>query len=97
MSGLEALVAIGLADNIAQFTQFAHQLLSRARRLYKSTTGVTAENEELQLITQNLRKLAETEDLRILADNTQQYERLLHVKIYCELYGGDVRTNIHRS
>ncbi|KFY14488.1 hypothetical protein V492_02588 [Pseudogymnoascus sp. VKM F-4246] len=76
MTGLEALVAVGLADNIVQFTHFAQQLLSGARKLYRSTSGATAENTELELITKNIRKLAETEDLRKLAESTQQCDGL---------------------
>ncbi|KFY89381.1 hypothetical protein V498_06457 [Pseudogymnoascus sp. VKM F-4517 (FW-2822)] len=76
MTGLEALVAVGLAGNIVQFTHFAQQLLSGARKLYRSTSGATAENTELELITKNIRKLAETEDLRKLAESTQQCDGL---------------------
>lgn len=72
MTGLEALVAVGLAGNIVQFTHFAQQFLSGTRKLYSSTSGATAENLELELIAQTLRQLAESEVLREHAVDAQQ-------------------------
>jgi hypothetical protein len=71
MTGMEALAAVGLASNVVQFADFATRLVVAARNLYKSVEGTTAENKELEMLAQNLRDLAKTENLLQLAENTQ--------------------------
>jgi hypothetical protein len=68
---MEALLAVGLASNVVQFADFASRLVASARNLYLSANGKSAPNEELELLTRNLRALAETENLKQLAKNTQ--------------------------
>jgi hypothetical protein len=55
---MDPLTAVGLAGNIITFVDFSIEVLSRARQLYDSASGATAENEELESLTKNLKALA---------------------------------------
>jgi hypothetical protein len=57
---MEALAAIGLVANIAQFVDCGCKVLSNAWELHDSTSGFLAEHDELSLITTDLRELFET-------------------------------------
>ncbi|KAI1337287.1 hypothetical protein F5Y15DRAFT_158196 [Xylariaceae sp. FL0016] len=50
--------AIGLASNILQFAGSVSNVIVKYRRLYKSTTGATAENADLEADTETLRAVA---------------------------------------
>jgi hypothetical protein len=58
---MDPLTAVGLAGNIITFVDFSIEVLSRARQLHDSATssGATAENEELESLTKNLKALAD--------------------------------------
>jgi hypothetical protein len=49
--------ALGLAGNIVQFVDFASKLFSKSKELYKSSSGATNENQELEDATDTLRRL----------------------------------------
>lgn len=55
---MEALVAIGLAGNVAQFVQFAGKLISEAESIRK--TGSPASLPELKNLTESLTKQSES-------------------------------------
>jgi hypothetical protein len=55
---MEALVAIGLAGNVAQFVQFAGKLISEAESIRK--TGSPASLPELQRLTESLTKQSDS-------------------------------------
>jgi hypothetical protein len=54
---MDPLTALSLAGNVVQFVDFGCQLLSHSRELYKSTWGSLAADEELHLVTADLRAL----------------------------------------
>lgn len=56
---MDPLTAVGLAGNILNFVDFSAKVLSRAKHLYESASGATAENDELESLTTNLKSLAE--------------------------------------
>ena len=56
---MESLAALGLASNAIQFVDFTSKLISTAHSLYISTTGTTAENAELEVVTKHIRALAD--------------------------------------
>jgi hypothetical protein len=56
---MDPLTAAGLAGNIITFVDFSTKVLSRARQLYESASGATAENDELESLTKNLKGLAD--------------------------------------
>lgn len=49
-SRMEALAAVGLAGNISQFVQYAAQLVSTGKETYKSASGSSERNCELEKI-----------------------------------------------
>ena len=55
---LEALAAVGLAANILQFVEFSYNLTTSAREIYNSSSGLTAENQALELIANDLLHLS---------------------------------------
>ena len=57
---LDPFTSIGLAANIIQFITFASKLLSEGHEIYKSATGVTAENEELELVVRDLSEISQS-------------------------------------
>lgn len=59
---MDPLTAVGLARNIIYFVDFSAKILSRAKELRESATGATAENEEVE---------SPTKDLKIIVDRTQ--------------------------
>jgi hypothetical protein len=50
---------VGLAGNIITFIDFSIEVLSRARQLYESASGATAENDELESLTKNPKTLSD--------------------------------------
>ncbi|KAF2138031.1 uncharacterized protein K452DRAFT_353274 [Aplosporella prunicola CBS 121167] len=56
---MEALAAIGLAGNIAQFLDFGFRILSQSRELYRSGSGSLQENIDLENVTTDLERLVE--------------------------------------
>ena len=56
---LDPITAIGLAGNIVQFVDFSWSLLCESKKLYDSGTGVSAENEDLEIISSDLLRLSD--------------------------------------
>ncbi|GFN19674.1 uncharacterized protein AtWU_09479 [Aspergillus tubingensis] len=56
---MDPLTAVGLASNIISFVDFTTQVISRCEELYRSASGATAENLELEDLATNIRRLAE--------------------------------------
>jgi hypothetical protein len=54
---MEPLSALSLAGNVVQFIDFGITLLSGALRLYKSPSGALPVNDEIELITDDLKAL----------------------------------------
>ncbi|KAE9364418.1 hypothetical protein N431DRAFT_421379 [Stipitochalara longipes BDJ] len=54
---MDALTALSLAGNIIQFVDFGTKLLSRAGELYKSSQGSLRVNDEIELVTADLKSL----------------------------------------
>jgi hypothetical protein len=54
---MDPLTALSLAGNLVQFVDFGSRLLSEGRELYKSTSGALKANDELELVTLDLRTL----------------------------------------
>jgi len=55
---LDALSALGVAGNVVQFVQFSGSLISRAVELYRSSTGLLAQHEELLASAHSLKQNA---------------------------------------
>jgi hypothetical protein len=56
---MDPLTAAGIAGNIIDFADFSTKTLSKAKQLYESASGATAENDELESLTSNLKSLVE--------------------------------------
>ncbi|RAH54201.1 hypothetical protein BO85DRAFT_428055 [Aspergillus piperis CBS 112811] len=56
---MDPLTAVGLASNIISFVDFTTQVISRCEELYRSASGATTENLELEELATNIRRLAE--------------------------------------
>ena len=54
---MDPIAAIGLAGNIVQFVDFTWKLIDEAKSLYDSSTGVSEENDLLELIVNDLNDL----------------------------------------
>lgn len=54
---MDPLTALSLAGTIVQFVDFGSKLLRDARGLYRSSSGALTANEELELVTADLRAL----------------------------------------
>lgn len=54
---MDPLTALSVAGNIIQFVDFGTKLLSQATELYKSSVGTLRINDELELVTTDLRDL----------------------------------------
>ncbi|PMD16751.1 hypothetical protein NA56DRAFT_632624 [Hyaloscypha hepaticicola] len=54
---LDPLTAIGLASAIVQFVDFSSKLVSETKELYHSAEGNSIQNEELQAVTEDLKRL----------------------------------------
>ena len=53
---MDPLSALGLAGTVLQFIDFAYKLVSGSVEIYKSTGGLTAENEFLEVIAEDVRQ-----------------------------------------
>lgn len=56
---MDPLTAVGLAGNIITFIDLSTKVLSRAKELYKSASGATPENDELESLTKSLKDMAD--------------------------------------
>ncbi|KAK4443820.1 hypothetical protein QBC34DRAFT_198642 [Podospora aff. communis PSN243] len=56
---MEAIVAVGLASNVAQFLDFATKLVSESREIYRSSRGTTSEFESLDSMCTLLGRLSD--------------------------------------
>ncbi|OAP65750.1 hypothetical protein AYL99_01722 [Fonsecaea erecta] len=54
---MDPLSALGLAGNIINIVDYSTKVVSRAKQLYGSATGATAENTELETLTKGLKSL----------------------------------------
>jgi hypothetical protein len=54
---MDPLSSLSIAGKVIQFVDFGSRFLSRAGELYKSATGTLAVNDELELVTNDLRAL----------------------------------------
>lgn len=55
---LEGLAAVGLAANVVQFIDAGCKLFSKSHNLYKSASGVSIEDWELEQLARNLEELS---------------------------------------
>lgn len=60
---LEGLAALGLASNILQIIDFSYKLVSGAKEINNSTTGVSAQHETFETVSQSLIKLVNNIDV----------------------------------
>lgn len=51
---MDPLTAIGLASNIIGFVDFAGKLISQGYEIYKSASGTTKENEDIEALIEDL-------------------------------------------
>ncbi|OJJ72102.1 hypothetical protein ASPBRDRAFT_55333 [Aspergillus brasiliensis CBS 101740] len=56
---MDPLTAAGLASSIIAFVDFTSKVLSRCQKLYRSASGATTENLELEHLATTIRQLAE--------------------------------------
>ena len=54
---MDPIAAIGLASNIVQFVDFSLRLFNEAKELYDSQTGLSADNDILELISRDILSL----------------------------------------
>lgn len=52
---MDPISAFALAGTVVTFVDFSSKLISGARELYKTTSGVLSTNQELELVTSDLR------------------------------------------
>ena len=55
---LEGFAALGVASNIVQFVEFGCRLFSQSKKVYRSSSGLADEAEELENITRSLSRLS---------------------------------------
>jgi hypothetical protein len=93
---LEPFTALSLAGNILQFIDFSNKVLSKGRKLYKSTDGVLPVNKELDLVVADLEtlmgKLCKPSHLASLKGCSTESENALET--ICEACG-NVANEIH--
>ena len=56
---MDPLTALSLAANVIQFVDFAYKLVSGSKEIYNSASGLTAENDVLETIAQDVWKFTE--------------------------------------
>ena len=60
MSGIDALVALGLAANVVQIWQFVRNTFDDAHEIYNATNGVLVRNQDLESISRRLVELTQS-------------------------------------
>jgi RecA-family ATPase len=68
---MDPLSALSLAGNVLQFIDFGTKLFSKAGELYKSTVGSLAANDQLELVTADLRALVSKLRQSLSSEETQ--------------------------
>ncbi len=81
----EAFAALGIAANVAQFTEYALALVSDCRDIYDSAKGTTQENLEIEAVIRSVKDRHDRVKLSSSSINTQHLPRseiniLRHVK-----------------
>lgn len=76
---IEGLAAISLAGNIIQFISFSSVLLSRSREIYHSASGSSAENVDLETISENIKDLSTQ-----IHSNANVSDRFRNIAVRCE-------------
>ena len=56
---MDPLSALSLVGTILQFIDFAHKLVSGSKEIYASASGLTAANEFLEVVTEDVRQRSE--------------------------------------
>ncbi|KAL8784506.1 MAG: hypothetical protein Q9195_009016 [Heterodermia aff. obscurata] len=69
----EHLLAFGIAANIIQFIDFSSKLFSTAYQIHESRNTITHKNQELETITNDLRKITGDLDGTLNKDHTGQH------------------------
>ena len=72
---LEALAAVSLANSIVQFVDFSSSLVAGSWKLSQSTSGLSARNEGLQIITEHLESLSQS--LLVLPDTASEADKAI--------------------
>lgn len=54
---LEPLSALAVAAGVIDFVEFSYNILSETRKTYQSVLGTNAEKEELEIVSENIRRL----------------------------------------
>lgn len=81
---MDAIVALGLAANVAQFIEFAHGLISSAREICSSVSGASKEAESLEYIYSRLQICSRDLSLPASATLTAADAALLALAAKCD-------------
>ena len=92
---LEALAAVGLASNIAQFIDFSCKILETSKAVHRSSDGRPQAHEDVIVIAQHLRSLCaglvkSRDTPRVGFTNTHQENALYALAERCEKEASDV-------
>ena len=95
---LDPLTALALAGNVVQFVQFSCNVTAKARDVYKSNSGVTEENLEMETLTTRLlgtvRELDEhlqsVEQTSMHKSHSKSFQRLLEIARTCKMIAEDI-------
>jgi len=51
---VDPIAALGVAGNVVQFVQFASEVISEGKRIYRSGDGTASDNHDLEIVTSDL-------------------------------------------
>ena len=94
---MDPISALGLAANVVQFIDIGCKLFSKSHALYKSATGVSVEDWELENIASSIGQLAESTIARMPPNGSipglpQNEQTLYNIAFACKNLADELKT-----
>jgi hypothetical protein len=81
----EAFAALSIAANVAQFVDYARQLVSGGKEIYNSLEGARQEHQALKIIIEDIKNLSdETKPTQSISHASADEKALLKIAAECE-------------
>jgi hypothetical protein len=91
---MDPLAAIGLANNIVAFVEFASKIITGAHEVYSSATGTTSNNADMALVIGDVRAM--TRRLHVVKPVTDDDIALQDLVVKCQELSTDLISTLSR-
>ncbi|KAH7357079.1 hypothetical protein BKA65DRAFT_220909 [Rhexocercosporidium sp. MPI-PUGE-AT-0058] len=94
---MDPLTAIGLASNIISFVEFVSKLISQGHEIYRSTSGTSQENIDINILVTDLSfHVNKLKEVNTITCSTQKEQQLQSLASKCSILAEDISQKLNK-